>query len=139
MRALLDLEKALKQYWGYGSFLPLQKEAMSAVVSGQDSLVVLPTGGGKSLCFQAPAVILPGMAVIVSPLISLMKDQVDSLLECGVSAARLDSSLTAAEQNDALQKIRCRALKLLYVAPERLVYRFLHRAAEADEAVLHRH
>jgi ATP-dependent DNA helicase RecQ len=118
---LLDLEKALKQYWGYGSFLPLQKEAMSAVVSGRDSLVVLPTGGGKSLCFQAPAVILPGMAVIVSPLIALMKDQVDGLLECGVSAARLDSSLTAAEQNDALQKIRCRALKLLYVAPERLV------------------
>ena len=94
---------------------------MSAVVSGQDSLVVLPTGGGKSLCFQAPAVILPGMAVIVSPLISLMKDQVDGLVESGVSAARLDSSLTAAEQNDALQKIRCGALKLLYVAPERLV------------------
>ncbi len=84
-------------------------------------MVVLPTGGGKSLCFQAPAVILPGMAVIVSPLIALMKDQVDGLIECGVSAARLDSSLTAAEQNDALEKIRCRALKLLYVSPERLV------------------
>ncbi len=121
MRAVLELEKTLKQYWGYGSFLPLQKEAMSAVVSGHDSVVVLPTGGGKSLCFQAPAVILPGMAVVVSPLIALMKDQVDGLLECGVSAARLDSSLTAAEQDDALQKIHCRALKLLYVAPERLV------------------
>ncbi len=121
MRALLDLEKALKQYWGYGSFLPLQQEAMSAVVAGQDSLVVLPTGGGKSLCFQAPAMVLPGMAVVVSPLIALMKDQVDGLIECGVSAARLDSSLTAAEQHDALEKIRCRALKLLYVSPERLV------------------
>jgi ATP-dependent DNA helicase RecQ len=118
---LLDLEKAIKRYWGYDSFLPLQKEAMSAVVSGRDSVVVLPTGGGKSLCFQAPAVILPGMAVIVSPLIALMKDQVDGLIECGVSAARLDSSLTAAEQSDAMQKLRCGALKLLYVSPERLV------------------
>ena len=77
----------LREYWGYDSFRPLQAEAMRAVMSGRDSVVVLPTGGGKSLCFQAPALHLPGLAVVVSPLISLMKDQVDALVDCGVPAA----------------------------------------------------
>ena len=76
-----QIRKILQKYWGYDAFRPLQQEAMSAVLEGRDSVVVLPTGGGKSLCFQAPAVQLPGLAVVVSPLISLMKDQVDALTE----------------------------------------------------------
>jgi len=91
------IQEALVKYWGYDNFLPLQKQAMECVSRGQDSIVVLPTGGGKSLCFQAPAVTMQGLTVVVSPLISLMKDQVDALKECGVPAARIDSSLSACE------------------------------------------
>ena len=88
---------------------------------GQDSIVILPTGGGKSLCFQAPAVAMQGLAIVVSPLISLMKDQVDALLECGISAARLDSSLEPHEQEAVMTQIHNQTLKLLYLAPERLI------------------
>jgi len=94
---------------------------MDCLCAGRDVVVVLPTGGGKSLCFQAPAVLSPGLAVVVSPLISLMKDQVDALTECGVPAARIDSSVTPEERQDALEQIRTRRLKLLYISPERLV------------------
>ena len=116
-----DIEKVLKAYWGYDGFLPLQKEAMECVLGSRDSIVVLPTGGGKSLCFQAPAVMMPGLAVVVSPLISLMKDQVDALTECGLPAARIDSTLSLKERNAVLARIRNGTLKLLYLAPERLV------------------
>jgi ATP-dependent DNA helicase RecQ len=85
------IRDVLQKYWGYPGFLPLQEEAMQCVLGGRDSVVVLPTGGGKSLCFQAPAMMLPGLALVVSPLISLMKDQVDALEENGIAAARLDS------------------------------------------------
>ena len=95
MTSLRDVRDALKQYWGYDSFLPLQELAIESALCGHDSIVVLPTGGGKSLCFQAPAMTLPGMAIVVSPLISLMKDQIDALTECGVPAARIDSSLSS--------------------------------------------
>ncbi|MCX6842696.1 MAG: DNA helicase RecQ [candidate division WOR-3 bacterium] len=115
------IEAALRKYWGYERFLPLQREAIECAVAGQDSVVVLPTGGGKSLCYQVPAVTMPGLAVVVSPLISLMKDQVDGLAECGIPAARLDSSLSYEERTDVLSRMRRQALKLLYVAPERLV------------------
>ena len=115
------LRKALEQYWGYTEFRPLQKEAMECLCTGRDAVVVLPTGGGKSLCFQAPAVTTPGLAVVVSPLISLMKDQVDALTECGVPAARIDSSRTPEEREAALDRVRKRQLKLLYISPERLV------------------
>jgi ATP-dependent DNA helicase RecQ len=115
------LRKALEQYWGYTEFRPLQKEAMECLCSGRDAVVVLPTGGGKSLCFQAPAVTTPGLAVVVSPLISLMKDQVDALTEWGVPAARIDSSLGPEEREAALERVRQRQLKLLYISPERLV------------------
>ena len=84
-----DLQQILERYWGYTSFRPLQREAMDAILGGRDSLVVLPTGGGKSLCFQAPALLANGLAVVVSPLISLMKDQVDTLVGNGVPAALL--------------------------------------------------
>ena len=116
-----DIEGALRKYWGFDGFLPLQKQAVECAVSGRDSLVVLPTGGGKSLCYQAPAVAMPGLAVVVSPLISLMKDQVDSLIECGVPAARFDSSQSGEEQDCVLARIRNGTLKILYLSPERLV------------------
>jgi ATP-dependent DNA helicase RecQ len=115
------IEAALRKYWGYEQFLPLQREAIESVVAGRDSVVVLPTGGGKSICYQVPAVVIPGMAVVVSPLISLMKDQVDGLTECGIPAARLDGSLSCEERSDVVSRMRRQALKLLYVAPERLV------------------
>jgi ATP-dependent DNA helicase RecQ len=116
-----SLPEILRQYWGYDSFRPLQEMAMQAVVEGRDSLVVLPTGGGKSLCFQAPALQLPGLAVIVSPLISLMKDQVDALVDCGAPAACVNSSQLAEEKRYVANDIRSGRLKLLYLSPERLM------------------
>jgi ATP-dependent DNA helicase RecQ len=116
-----DIRKTLVKYWGYNDFLPLQKRAMACVGRQRDSIVVLPTGGGKSLCFQAPAVTMQGLTVVVSPLISLMKDQVDGLKECGVPAARIDSSLLAHEQRAVFDAIHNKKLKLLYLSPERLV------------------
>lgn len=114
---LLDV---LQQYWGYDDFRPLQREAMQSVLDNHDSVVVLPTGAGKSLCYQAPALCLEGLAVVVSPLISLMKDQVDSLQACGISAAYLNSTLSNDESWRVKQQIRAGELKLLYIAPERL-------------------
>lgn len=114
------LRAVMREYWGYDAFLPLQERAMTAGVSGRDSLVVLPTGGGKSLCYQVPALCLEGMAVVISPLISLMKDQVDALQACGVPAAFINSTLTPGEKWNVADDIRERRLKLLYVAPERL-------------------
>ena len=118
MKALHD---AIARYWGYTTFRPLQREAMDAVLAGRDSLVVLPTGGGKSLCFQAPALVRPGLAVVVSPLISLMKDQVDTLVGNGVPAALYNSSLGADEKAAVVAGLREGRYRLLYVSPERLV------------------
>ena len=103
-----ELRRILREYWGYGEFRPLQTEAMRAVTDGRDSVVILPTGGGKSLCFQAPALQLPGLAVVVSPLISLMKDQVDALADCGVPAACVNSSLSYEKKGRVAADIRPR-------------------------------
>jgi ATP-dependent DNA helicase RecQ len=118
---MTTLENAIARYWGYTTFRPLQREAMEAVLAGRDSLVVLPTGGGKSLCFQAPALVRPGVALVVSPLISLMKDQVDTLVGNGVPAALFNSSLAADEKTSVLAGLREGRYRLLYVSPERLV------------------
>ncbi len=118
---LTAVQNAMSRYWGYNTFLPLQQEAMTCIVQKRDSVVVLPTGGGKSLCFQAPAATLPGLAVVVSPLIALMKDQVDALTACGVPAARLDSSQSPAQQRQVFGAIDNKTLKLLYLSPERLL------------------
>ncbi len=115
------LQEAISRYWGYSTFRPLQKDAMEAVLSRRDSIVVLPTGGGKSLCFQAPAVVHDGVAVVVSPLISLMKDQVDTLVGNGVPAALFNSTLSPAEKAEVIGSLRQGRYKLLYVSPERLV------------------
>jgi ATP-dependent DNA helicase RecQ len=111
----------LERYWGYTSFRPLQREAMDAVLARRDSLVVLPTGGGKSLCFQAPALVREGLALVISPLISLMKDQVDTLVGNGVPAACYHSALGAGEKARVAAGLREGRFRLLYVAPERLV------------------
>ena len=115
------LAAVLEKYWGYSSFRPLQREAMEAILAGRDSLVVLPTGGGKSLCFQAPALVREGVAVVVSPLISLMKDHVDTLVGNGVPAAYINSTLSADTRRSVAEGVREGRYRLLYVSPERLV------------------
>ena len=111
----------LKRVYGYDAFRGLQVDVIADVMAGRDTLAVLPTGGGKSLCFQAPAVVRPGLAVVVSPLISLMKDQVDTLVGNGVPAGLYNSSLTAAEKSTVVAGLREGRYRLLYVSPERLV------------------
>ena len=115
-----DLLQVLERYWGYTSFRPLQREAMDAILTRRDSVVVLPTGGGKSLCFQAPALVRQGLGVVVSPLISLMKDQVDTLVGNGVPAALYNSTLSVDQKASVNAGLREGRYRLLYVSPERL-------------------
>ncbi len=110
----------LKKYFGYESFRPLQEDVIRHSLSGGDALALMPTGGGKSLCFQLPALLLPGLTVVVSPLIALMKDQVDSLKSNGIAAEFINSSLSPAEIAAIESKAENGRLKLLYLAPERL-------------------
>ena len=116
-----SVRQTVKRVWGYDALLPLQEEAIGAVLARRDSIVILPTGGGKSLCYQAPAAAMGRLAVVVSPLISLMKDQVDGLTAAGVRAAYLNSSLTAEERRQVEAGVAGGHYRLLYVAPERLV------------------
>ena len=109
----------LRARFGYHDFRPGQEQAVASVLAGKDTLVILPTGGGKSLCFQVPALLLPGLTVVVSPLISLMKDQVDALTARGLPAAFVNSTLTASQVADRLNRAARGEIKLLYVAPER--------------------
>lgn len=113
--------KILKEVFGHDDFRPLQEEIMDAAISGRDVFALLPTGGGKSLCYQLPALLGEGLTVVVSPLIALMKDQVDSLTANGVAATYLNSSLDAAESRRRLRGLHSAEYKLLYVAPERLM------------------
>jgi ATP-dependent DNA helicase RecQ len=109
----------LRRHFGYGGFRPGQVDVVASVLSGNDTLGVLPTGGGKSLCYQVPALVLPGLTVVISPLISLMKDQVDRLIGHGVHATFLNSTLGSGEVSHRLARASRGELKLLYVAPER--------------------
>jgi ATP-dependent DNA helicase RecQ len=115
-----NLETALKQYFGYETFRPGQEEIINAVCNQQDVLAVMPTGGGKSLCYQLPALLKPGLAVVVSPLIALMQDQVESLQNNGIAATFLNSTITAEEARSRIQSIFQGQIKLLYLAPEKL-------------------
>ncbi len=110
----------LKNYFGYDEFRPLQEEIIETVLSRKDALVIMPTGGGKSLCYQLPAIKLDGLTLVISPLIALMKDQVDALKANGVPAEFINSSLTADEIAHVQTKAEKREIKILYVAPERL-------------------
>jgi ATP-dependent DNA helicase RecQ len=110
----------LKKYYGYSEFRPLQKEIIETVLEGKDAFVLMPTGGGKSLCYQLPALKLEGMTLVISPLIALMKDQVDSLKNNGIAAAFLNSSLSALELQKTQKDLSSGKIKILYIAPERL-------------------
>jgi ATP-dependent DNA helicase RecQ len=125
-----DLLATIERHWGFRSLRPHQEQAMRAVLDGRDSLVVLPTGGGKSLCYQAPAVLAGGTTVVISPLIALMKDQVDGLRACGVPAVQLDSSQRPEERFGYEYEIRQGGVRLLFVSPERLVQTDLYRVLQ---------
>ena len=112
--------EALKKYFGHEAFRPGQEGLIDGILAGRDVLGVMPTGGGKSLCYQVPALLLPGLTIVVTPLISLMKDQVMALAQAGVSAAFLNSSLTEEEMRGVYRRAWAGEFKLLYVAPERL-------------------
>jgi ATP-dependent DNA helicase RecQ len=118
---MLSPNKLLKKYFGYDSFRPQQQEIIETALSNADSLVLMPTGGGKSLCFQIPALMLPGTALGISPLISLMKDQVDALNNNGIPAAFLNSSQTFEQQQYILNACHQQQVKLLYISPEKLI------------------
>lgn len=115
------MHTVLQKYFGYTFFRPLQEEIISSIVNRNDTFVLMPTGAGKSLCYQIPALMGEGVTIVVSPLISLMKDQVDSLRQNGIAAAYLNSSLSKKEQDEIIGQLLSRKLKLLYVAPERLM------------------
>ena len=113
-------QSVLKTYWGYDAFRPLQREIIDSVLAGHDTLGLLPTGGGKSITFQVPALLLPGLTIVVTPLISLMKDQVDNLRERDIRAVHFHSGLTRREAELGLTRCRLGKAKLAYVSPERL-------------------
>ena len=114
-----DLNAVLKQHFGFTEFRPGQRQVIEHLLAGRSAAAVFPTGGGKSLCYQLPALLLPGVTLVVSPLIALMKDQIDALHVQGIAARRLDSSLTLEQYRETMAEVRGQRLKLLYVAPER--------------------
>ncbi|MBW3630300.1 MAG: ATP-dependent DNA helicase [Gemmatimonadetes bacterium] len=114
-----EARQILRRHWGYDDFRTGQASAISAILQGRDTLTIMPTGGGKSVCYQVPSMLLPGVTVVVSPLISLMKDQVDTLDEIGFPATFLNSSLSSTEMQARLQQVERGEVRLLYVAPER--------------------
>jgi ATP-dependent DNA helicase RecQ len=128
----LNKEDILKTYFGYPQFRPGQEEVINAILGGRDVLAVMPTGAGKSLCYQIPALLMEGLTLVISPLISLMKDQVSALRDAGVPAAFLNSSLTAGEYADTISRAAQGEYKILYIAPERLRRGFPAQLAESS-------
>ena len=121
----------LKKHWGYDQFRPAQEPIIDAILQGKDTLAMLPTGGGKSLCFQVPAMVKEGVCLVISPLISLMEDQVRNLSEKGISALALTGNIPFYELERLLNNVQSEAYKFLYMAPERLnneqvLYRLKH-------------
>src|SRR5438477_9827510 len=117
----MDLPGTLKKYFGYAEFRPLQQEIIRDALAGRDVFALMPTGGGKSLCFQLPALLRHGLTIVVSPLISLMKDQVDALQASGIAATYLNSTLDRPEARARWRGLHRGDYRMLYVAPERLM------------------
>ena len=121
MNLIAQPEQVLSSVFGYPAFRHNQQAIIEQLLQGKDAVVLMPTGGGKSLCYQVPALCLPGVAIVVSPLIALMKDQVNALQLSGVAAAFVNSTQSAQEQAQIFQQLQQQQIKLLYVSPERLV------------------
>ena len=128
---IINSKSILKEVFGYNNFRPLQEEVVTSALEGEDSLVIMPTGGGKSICFQLPALAQDGACLVISPLISLMRDQVEALKQNGVSSAYLNSSLTASEQRAIEDKFLSGEIKILYVSPEKLLSRDFYNVIQS--------
>ena len=131
---MADPHSILKKVFGYDSFRPGQEDIVRRLLDGQDVLAVMPTGAGKSICYQVPALLLPGITIVVSPLVSLMKDQVGALVQAGVAAAFLNNSLTDNQKALMLRRAREGWYKIIYVAPERLEMPGFQRFAQRPTA-----
>ena len=117
----MTIREILKHYWGYDSFRPLQEEIILSVIDGKDTLALMPTGGGKSITYQVPALFLEGTCIVITPLIALMKDQVEDLLRRGIPAGAIYTGMEREDVESTVNKALARRLKFLYVSPERLV------------------
>lgn len=124
----MDSQQALENYFGFREFREPQGEVISEILSGNDVFVVMPTGGGKSLCYQLPAVLMDGVTIVVSPLVSLMKDQVDGLVSRGISATLINSSISGPEQQERIRRMRNAEYRIVYIAPERFRSRSFRQA-----------
>lgn len=131
-----QIQQILEKYWGYPSFRPLQREIIDSVLAGRDTVALLPTGGGKSLTYQVPALALPGVTIVITPLIALMKDQVDALRRRHINAVAIHSALSSREIDIALDNCVYGDVKLLYIAPERIHTRIFHERVRKMEVSL---
>jgi ATP-dependent DNA helicase RecQ len=134
MRPETNIKTLLKDFFGYENFRPLQEEVIASVLEGNDNLVIMPTGGGKSICYQLPSLLLNGLTLVISPLIALMKDQVDGLNANGIPAAYINSSQSDIEVQSILKQIRQKKIQLLYLAPESLS--FVHDVVKENKIEL---
>lgn len=114
------IHKTLKQFWGFDEFRSSQKNIILSIVNGRDTLALLPTGGGKSLCYQLPAIVLEGTCLVISPLLALMRDQIDALQSVGIEAELLSSELDEFEEESVYNRCKEGLIKILYISPERL-------------------
>jgi ATP-dependent DNA helicase RecQ len=132
----MDSQQALEHYFGFREFREPQGEVISEILSGNDLFVVMPTGGGKSLCYQLPAILMDGVTMVVSPLVALMKDQVDALVSRGISATLINSTISGPEQQDRIRRMRAGEYRIVYIAPERFRSRsFLHALGQVTIAL----
>ena len=119
MEYSMNIDAYLKKYFGYDNFLLSQREVIQSILQGNNTIAIFPTGSGKSICYQLPAIIFPGTSIVISPLISLMKDQVDELAEQSISAAYISSVLSDHKVADTLRNMKAGKYKIVYIAPER--------------------
>lgn len=133
---MAEIQEILEKYWGYKEFRPLQREIIASVLEGRDTVALLPTGGGKSLAYQVPALALPGVTIVITPLIALMKDQVDALRRLRINAVAIHSAMSAKEIDIALDNCVYGDVKLLYIAPERIDTRIFHTRVRKMEVSL---